>query len=460
MYLALFSHLAVIQKRQSRRGVFTRSLPAAEGAGPCPAGGAAAVSVEMGMQDFARYLLDRRLANEKTAPFYVRWVRRYRDFFALGRKGESTEEGLAQFLAELEKECEDWQVRQAAEAVKIYLFFQGRHQTHPAVGRFAPKGQWKDAAVQMRQIMRLKHLSLRTEDTYLGWVRRFYAFVGGVSPKELTGGQVKDFMTHLAVEERVSASTQNQAFNAILFLFRHVLEKDIENIGDAVRARKKRRLPVVLTREEVERLLAEMSGTSKLMAKLIYGCGLRLQECVRLRIQDVDFNRNAVSIKDGKGGKDRETVLPESLKADLGCHLENVRSLYDRDRKNDVAGVMLPGALERKYPNAGKEWIWYWFFPSRTLSVDPRKKIIRRHHSYPGNLRKQIKIAAKKAEIPKRVTVHTLRHSFATHLLENGHDIRVIQDLLGHKDPKTTMIYTHLLGRNRLGVKSPLDFQE
>jgi integron integrase len=239
---------------------------------------------------------------------------------------------------------------------------------------------------------------------------------------------VKDFMTYLAVERDVSVSTQNQAFNAILFLFRHILEKSIDNIGEAIRA------------------------------KVIYGCGLRLQECLQLRVKDIDFERNTLTIRQSKGDKDRQTILPESKKK-LSDHLEKVRAIHEKDRKNNIPGVQIPNALERKYPNAGKEWGWFWAFPSYTLSIDPITKIVRRHHIYHGNLHKHIKEAGLRAKIAKRVTVHTLRHGFATHLLESGYDIRTIQELLGHNDLRTTMVYTHVATINRLGVKSPLDWK-
>ncbi len=264
-------------------------------------------------------------------------------------------------------------------------------------------------------------------------------------------------MTYLAVERKASVSTQNQAFNAILFLFRHVMDKKIDDISDAVRAKRNRRLPVVLTKTEIGRLFDQMSGINLLMAKVVYGCGLRLRECLRLRVKDIDFERDAVTIRSGKGDKDRETVLPESIKEKLREQLKKSRKIFENDRRKNVPAVQMPYAFERKSPNAGKEWAWFWVFPSARLSIDPQTKIVRRHHIFRSSLQKVIKQAGIKANITKRLTVHTLRHSFATHLLESGHDIRTIQDLLGHTDLNTTMIYTHVARKNRLGVKSPLD---
>jgi integron integrase len=317
--------------------------------------------------------------------------------------------------------------------------------------------QWKVAANEMIRMLRLKHRSLSTEKTYLGWLRSFYRFLDVISPFEIDDSHVSNFLTHLAVDRKVSASTQNQAFNALLFFFRHVLDRDIADIHNALRAPVKRRIPVVLTTEEIHRILDHMRGDNLLMAKLVYGCGLRLRECVKLRIKDVDFERDCVTVRGGKGDKDRETVLPEAVKSELHQQIKCAKKYYDEDRGNNVPGVELPGALERKYPNAGKEWIWHWVFPSKVLSVDPRSKIIRRHHVHPTNLQRHVKRGSWKAQISKRVTVHTLRHSFATHLLEKGYDIRTIQELLGHTNLRTTMIYTHVARKNKLGVKSPLD---
>jgi integron integrase len=309
----------------------------------------------------------------------------------------------------------------------------------------------------MRQALRLRHRASRTEEAYLSWLRKYYIFLNGKAPYSTDSSHVKDFMTYLAVEKSVAASTQNQAFNALLFLYRYVLDKPIDGISDAIRAYKPKRLPVVLTKKEVNRLFACLSGTDLLMAKVMYGTGLRLSECLQLRVQDIDFGRDVVIVRMGKGDKDRVTIFPEILKPALRKHLEKVRAIHERDRKNEFPGVQLPHALERKYPNAGKEWIWFWVFPADKISMDPKTHIVRRHHCYKGSLNKAIRQARERANIPKRVTAHTMRHSFATHLLEDGYDIRTIQELLGHSDVRTTMIYTHVANMNKLGVKSPLD---
>ncbi|MDI6744300.1 MAG: integron integrase [Thermodesulfovibrionales bacterium] len=281
--------------------------------------------------------------------------------------------------------------------------------------------------------------------------------MNGKQPQSLEGKDIQDFLSYLAVEKKVSASTQNQALNAIVFLYRHVFDKNIAGEISAVRARQNRRLPVVLTINEIEKIFSEMSGVNKLMARLIYGCGLRLQECLQLRIKDVDFEQSLVIIRSGKGDKDRRTVLPEAVKDELVKHINGIRVIHEKDRKAGVNGVQLPGALDRKYPNAGKEWGWFWLFPSQTLSVEPRTNVVRRHHVYHDALQRAFKTAVMKAEITKQASIHTLRHSFATHLLESGYDMRTIQELLGHTSIQTTMIYTHVATKNILGVRSPLD---
>ena len=308
-----------------------------------------------------------------------------------------------------------------------------------------------------RDVLRLKQLALNTEKTYLGWLAQFQFYLGSKPPQELTFEDMRRFLSYLAVERKVAASTQNQALNAILFMYRHVLNIDTGEEIDAVRAHKRRRLPVVLSLDEVQQIFGVMKGTSRLMAMLTYGCGLRLSECLNLRIKDLDLERSMVIVRSGKGDKDRRTVFPDRLREDLGAHLLEVRSLFDRDREQNLNGVFLPHALERKYPNAGKEWGWFWVFPARGISTDPRSGIVRRHHQHPAMFQRAFREALRFAGITKPATVHALRHSFATHLLESGTDIRTIQDLLGHSDLRTTMIYTHVANKNPLGVLSPLD---
>jgi integron integrase len=409
------------------------------------------------VERFKSYLLSKQIIPEKKLDYYLSWVIQFYGFCGKLPYGEVSAEEIDTFLKHLTRFREEWQVNQASEAIQLFIYFNRREYQGQAKADLDSNTQWKAVAQDMVRMLRLKHRSLSTEKSYIGWLRSFYRFLNGKPPYALESSHVKDFMTYLAVERKVASSTQNQAFNAILFLFRHVLDKDINDIVGAIRATKKRRLPVVLSKQEVFRLFDYLNGTNLLMSQLIYGCGLRLWECLELRIKDIDFERTCVTIRAGKGDKDRETVLPESLKNNLREHLDQVRRLFERHRMDDVAGVQLPGALERKYPNAGKEWRWQWVFPSKTLSVDPRSRQIRRHHIHSSNLQKHIRGAAMKAGITKRVTVHTLRHSFATHLLEKGYDIRTIQELLGHASVQTTMIYTHVARKNKLGVKSPLD---
>ncbi len=316
---------------------------------------------------------------------------------------------------------------------------------------------WAECAGRMRECLRLQQKSYRTEQAYLAWVRRFCRFLNGKPPAELGNEDVRRFLSHLAVEGKVAASTQNQAVNALLHFFRHALGRDMGDIGQAVRAKKKPRLPVVLSESEVQRLLGELEGVHWLMTALTYGAGLRVSECMRLRVQDVDLERGTLTVRGGKRDKDRQTVLPEGVTEPMMRHLDRVRELYEQDRADDLSGVHLPKALERKYPNAGREWSWFWVFPSEKLSIDPRTRVVRRHHLSPMTFQRIVQRAAKAAGIAKHVTVHTLRHSFATHLVEKGYDIRTVQELLGHSDVRTTMVYTHVAKRNVLGVRSPLD---
>ena len=311
---------------------------------------------------------------------------------------------------------------------------------------------------QVRNALRVRHYSYRTEESYLGWIRRYILFHGKRHPREMSAAEVTAFLSSLAVDGQVSASTQNQALAAILFLYKQVLEVDLPRLDEVVRAKRPVRLPVVLNPEEMRRLLAQMDGVAALMARLMYGTGLRLMECLRLRIKDVDFRRLEVLVREGKGGKDRITMLPESLAPALQLHLDQqVRVLFDADRASQTAGVMLPDALDRKYPNAPTTWGWFWMFPATRPSIDPRSGLVRRHHIHEQVLQRALKTAAKDCRIVRPVSSHCLRHSFATHLLAVGYDIRTIQELLGHADVSTTMIYTHVLNRGGKGVRSPLD---
>lgn len=309
---------------------------------------------------------------------------------------------------------------------------------------------------QVRDAIRVKHYSLRTEKTYVDWIKRFVLFHNKRHPREMGAPEIEQFLTHLALNENVAASTQNQALSAILFLYRDVLHQDLGDIN-AVRAKKPKRLPVVLTRDEVERILTHLSGEYRLMAQLLYGSGLRLIECIRLRVKDIDFAQRQIIVRDGKGGKDRVTMLPASIVQPLQEHLQRVKRLHDQDLARGYGTVHLPYALERKYPNANREWSWQYVFPSDRLSTDPRSGKTQRHHLDESGLQKAVRQAAQRANIHKPVGCHTFRHSFATHLLQNGYDIRTVQELLGHKDVKTTMIYTHVLQRGGLAVRSPLD---
>ena len=305
--------------------------------------------------------------------------------------------------------------------------------------------------------IRLKHYSFRTEKTYVNWIRRYIYFHNKRHPKDMCEREIEEFLTDLAVNKKISSSTQNQAFNALLFLYREVLGIEFSKKINSVRAKSKIRIPTVLTRIEIAALFRALEGTHKLMAGILYGGGLRLMECVRLRVKDIDFQQNQIIVRDGKGGKDRVTPLAEKLKLKLENHLQKVKELHEKDLKNGVGEVYLPEGLERKYPGANKRFQWQYVFPSKVLSKELASNKIRRHHINESGLQKAVKVAAQKTNIMKRVSCHTLRHSFATHLLEKGYDIRTVQELLGHKDVRTTMIYTHVMQKGAFCVKSPLD---
>ncbi|MCC6213093.1 MAG: integron integrase [Burkholderiales bacterium] len=310
---------------------------------------------------------------------------------------------------------------------------------------------------QVRGKIRLKHYSIRTEQAYVDWIKRFILHFGKRHPRELGAAEVEAFLTHLAVAGNVAASTQNQAKSALLFLYREVLETELPWLDNVERARAPKRLPVVLTRDEVHAVLSRLSGTHWLIASLLYGAGLRIMEALRLRVKDVDFARKEVLVRDGKGFKDRVTMLPVALAPSLTEHLKRVKALHEQDLAAGRGAVYLPYALERKYPGAARDWGWQYVFPSANLSQDPRTGIERRHHLQDQAVQRAVRQAVRDAGVSKPATPHTLRHSFATHLLEGGYDIRTVQELLGHADVSTTMIYTHVLNKGGRGVTSPLD---
>ena len=309
----------------------------------------------------------------------------------------------------------------------------------------------------MRDRIRVKHYSIRTETQYVQWVKRFILFHDKKHPKDMGAPEVEAFLTHLAVESNVAAATQNQALSALLFLYREVLAIDLPWLDNVTRAKRPQRMPVVLTRDETRAILDRMTGVYGLMVRLLYGTGMRLMECVRLRVKDVDFARREILIRDGKGAKHRVTMLPDSVVLPLQAHLQQRRVLFDDDLQVGKADVYIPDALSRKYPNSPTDWGWQYVFPSGSYSVDPRSGAERRHHLDEKLLQRAMKRAVQASGLVKPATPHTLRHSFATHLLEAGYDIRTVQELLGHKDVSTTMIYTHVLNKGGRGVTSPLD---
>ncbi len=311
---------------------------------------------------------------------------------------------------------------------------------------------------QVRAVLRTRHYSYRTEKTYIEWILQYIRFHDIKHPKEMGAAEVEAFLTHLAVERTVAASTQNQALAALLFLYREVLSVDLPWLEKFTPAKKSSHIPVVLTKAEVKIITSQLKETNWLIANLLYGAGLRLQEALRLRVKDLDFGFKQIVVRDGKGGKDRFTVLPTKLIEPLQKQLVMAEKLHEQDLRRGLGRVEMPFALARKYPNAEKEWCWQFVFPSKSLSINPRTNQTGRHHVSPSSMQKAFKVALRKSRIPKNASPHTLRHSFATHLLQDGYDIRTVQDLLGHKELSTTMIYTHVLQQNKLGVKSPADY--
>jgi integron integrase len=398
---------------------------------------------------FQEFLVRKKHIPEKNAPYYSLWVNKFFSF-STSTNEEKFDNILKQFLEHLSaQKTEEWQLKQAEEAIRLY--FQD-----------FIKGDSASIFSKLRKAIRLKHYSYATERVYLDWAQRFFEHLirikkENVQINALRSEQVREYLTYLAVQKRVSSSTQNQAFNALLFLFRDVLNIELKDLNKTVRAKRGPKLPVVLSLGEVKQLFDHMEGKALLMAELLYGSGLRLMELARLRIQDIDFDNGLIFVRGSKQDKDRSTILPVSVKERLKLQLKEVKRIHEKDLSSGYGEVYLPDALGRKYPNAAKEWAWQYVFPANKLSVDPRSSKIRRHHIDASSIQKTVRNAVRKAGIIKNATVHTLRHSFATHLLMNGINIREVQELLGHKNVETTMIYTHVLRDMSNIPKSPLD---
>jgi integron integrase len=402
--------------------------------------------LETSLQRFAEFILNARLARPNAAPYLVRWVRRFLDSPASPLPLADRVRLFCESL-EHDQRIADWQVRQAHQALRIYFinFLQQSDWNDPVKADAAVDGRIAPAAAleMVRTRIRVRHYSYRTEQTYIDWTRRCFEYAAkrqNSSEPTITANDIRDFLTHLAVQRHVSASSQNQAYCALLFLSREVLGINVDDIAPSVRAKRGPRLPVVLSFPETAALLAAMTGTPRLMAGLIYGGGLRVSECCELRIKDIDFDQGLLTVRSGKGDKDRTTLLPDAGREALRVQIREAADLHSADRRAGVAGVWMPDALDRKYPKAAQDLAWFWVFPSRHLSTDPRAGVVRRHHISDSVVQKAVKAAVTAAHIHKPASVHTLRHSFATHLLLHGVDIRQIQEYLGHSHVETTMV--------------------
>ena len=416
------------------------------------------------LPEFQKFLLEKKLVPESNVPFYAYWVSRYLDYARRHELSatEYQERAITEYLGVLQSDRRifKWQHRQADDALRLYYAnYLGKsgEQVTSAPGLANVAGVFKEA----KRLIRLKHYSYSTERTYLQWIERFLGYALNTEKKikisDIVTEDFKNFLSHLALKRKVSSSTQNQAFNAILFFFRNVLGKETGDLSKTVRAKRGQKLPAVFSINEVKALFAHMPAKNILMAELLYGAGLRLMELARLRVKDIDFDANTIFVRSGKGDKDRTTILPSAVKKRLKEHLDAVKVVHEDDLAKGYGEVYLPDALSHKYPKAGKEWAWQYVFPSMRLSVDPRSGMVGRHHISDTAIQGVIKNAIQKAGIPKHASVHTLRHSFATHLLASGVNIREVQELLGHKNVATTMIYTHVIRNMSNAPLSPLD---
>jgi integron integrase len=427
--------------------------------------------IERRLSSYGGFLLKSSMVSPGKEQYFISWIRSF--FYDEGSfKGRTWEEKLPQFLEKLSNrpQIAPWQVDQAEQAIRLYFqnFYGAEKATvsetcRPSANSESDVFDSQKTLNDLKEWMRIKHYAYKTEQSYLSWCKRFFHYSSESKGKTQDGlvsvspEIIKDFLAHLAVHRKSSKSTQNQAFSALLFMCRHVLHIELQDMEKNLRAKSGKKLPVVLSPMEVKKLLSFVSGTSGLILRLIYSSGLRLSECGRLRVKDLDFDQELLFIRSGKGDKDRSTLLAQQVQPELRLHLENVRKLHEQDLLDGFGEVYMPGALGRKYPAACREWGWQYVFPSARLSVDPRSKKTRRHHVSDSAIQTAMKKAVRVADLVKPASVHTLRHSFATHLLLNGVDLRQIQDYLGHKSVETTMIYTHVVKNMRNPAISPLD---
>ncbi|QEN06417.1 integron integrase [Thiospirochaeta perfilievii] len=389
------------------------------------------------------FLISKGVPNHKIV-FFKYWIDSYISFISTNKNVNDNV-----FFSKLDLTSPAWKISQARLAIKYYKDYSNKIEKNDST--------WDEILLRLKNELTLQHKSLNTNKVYIYWLKDFIKYIGKKPAIHIKEHDIKQYLSYLASRRHVSAATQQQAFNALLFSCRFILNIEINELVSVVRSKAKKKLPVVLTVTEIKEIFNHMEKNKLLMVQLIYGAGLRLNECLNLRIKDIDFSRSIIIVRSGKGDKDRETLLPGFLTTYLQNHISSIKKLYLDDRHNMVNGVILPGALEKKFPNAGKEWSWFWVFPASKLSVDPLTNTVRRYHIYPSTLQKSFKDALKRSLVPKVASIHTLRHSFATHLIENGYDIRTVQELLGHNDISTTMIYTHVATKNKLGVISPFD---
>jgi len=415
----------------------------------------------------------------KTVIWYANWIKQFKRFINEKDFVECYLSDIRYFLTGLclRKNVDDWQVEQARDALVVLFKDVLKTSWAREIESFTPASiprsdkahsfrdaynkepvlLLRDIYAKFRKAIRVRHYSIRTEQSYEQWITRFLHFHKITASDKLSSHHIKEYLEYLATERNVALNTQNQALNALVFLFEQVLNQEVGELGEFTRSKRPKRLPVVLTRNEVNRVLSGLKGDNALMAGLLYGGGLRLMECIRLRVKDVDLGSRQIIVRDGKGKKDRVTILPERYHDLLKDHLVMIKKRHDKDLADGFGEVYIWPSLERKYSTIAKDWIWQYVFPAHKLSVDPRSGKVRRHHIHENTLQSAVKKAAKQGGINKRVSCHSLRHSFATHLLESGYDIRTVQELLGHADVSTTMIYTHVLNKPGLAVKSPVD---